>query len=362
METPDPKKPRNTNRVFGSIADKIASTSNLVRDKTGKINSKVHEHWHKPVHVPTKTVDEEFEDLIEELDAIVEAFQEIIKLHKHYIFISTELVQSSQRVANSIQVLSSPATLEPSPKLSGGSKPSMCEKTRSYCATMVEIGICLRESLSSIPQEIDERIQRLLSYLEKIQERVALRDRALMSYDKVYDKFDGMTILSTTNEFTPKQKQEYFSLEKKLVELKKVYDQHNLLLKAELPSFFMFVRSFIEPMMLFIFYIQLTAAYQAQSNVGSVQQDFEEGGLDLLLPGDRDVKRLSAARGDCDDLHHNSNTGYCRALFDFCSIADLDLEFKKGDLIKLHSCEGEWWTGLLDDKEGIFPSVYVQRI
>ncbi|GEQ71847.1 hypothetical protein JCM33374_g5533 [Metschnikowia sp. JCM 33374] len=279
MEKKDPKKSKGCHSVLGTIAGKIASTSHLVRHKTEKINTRVQEHWRKPTHTPTKTVDEEFEDLVEELDAITEACQEIIKLNKHFISTYTEVAQSSQRVANYIQLLSTPGTAEAHTEVQADGIKTLSERTRSYSATMVEIGICLKESLLSIPHHIDERIRVLLSYSEKIHERVALRDKALSLFDRVYDKFDSMTILKTTNEFTAKQNQEYNSLEKKLAQLRRSYDNHNTLLKQELPRFFMLVRSFIEPVIQFLFFVQLTAAYQTHSNLLSIPKTSDENNL-----------------------------------------------------------------------------------
>ncbi|KAF8002372.1 hypothetical protein HF325_003337 [Metschnikowia pulcherrima] len=239
--------------MLGSIAGKIASTSHRVRSKTGRINSRVHEHWRKPAHMPTKTVDEDFEELMEELEAISNSCHDIISVNAQYMSLSTEVIESARRVANSVQ-------------------------------------------------NIDERVKALQNHIDKVQDRVALRDKALLSFDRVYDKFDGMTILSTTSEFTAKQKQEYHSLEKKLVELRRIYEDHNTALKRELPSFFMLVRTFIEPLMQFLFFVQLTAAYQVQSNLLTVSQDLDENASVTPLPLFRINTSRSSLRGQHDNM------------------------------------------------------------
>ncbi|KAM9897560.1 hypothetical protein OXX69_010219 [Metschnikowia pulcherrima] len=390
--------------MLGSIAGKIASTSHRVRSKTGRINSRVHEHWRKPAHMPTKTVDEDFEELMEELEAISNSCHDIISVNAQYMSLSTEVIESARRVANSVQVLSSPGRLESTTVNPNNERAGLCERTRSYAAAMVEIRICLKESLRSIPQNIDERVKALQNHIDKVQDRVALRDKALLSFDRVYDKFDGMTILSTTSEFTAKQKQEYHSLEKKLVELRRIYEDHNTALKRELPSFFMLVRTFIEPLMQFLFFVQLTAAYQVQSNLLTVSQDLDENASVTPLPSFRINTSRSSLRGQHDNmsvvLHENGSHsrsersgkrrkaptmtskqeakrpstarsdesesdnvfGQCRALFNFTSNIDTDLEFEEGDVIKILSCDGDWWAGSLRDKHGFFPGAYVERI
>ena len=43
------------------------------------------------------------------------------------------------------------------------------------------------------------------------------------------------------------------------------------------------------------------------------------------------------------------------AMFPYSSTELGDLTFKQGDVITLVKAEGEWWTGMLDGKTGIFP-------
>ena len=50
------------------------------------------------------------------------------------------------------------------------------------------------------------------------------------------------------------------------------------------------------------------------------------------------------------------------ALFTYSSNEPGDLSFNHGNLITVIKTEGEWWTGTLDGKTGIFPANYVQKI
>ena len=49
----------------------------------------------------------------------------------------------------------------------------------------------------------------------------------------------------------------------------------------------------------------------------------------------------------------------CQAVYDFQAEEEGDLAFSLGDVIDVISKDGEWWTGRLGEKEGIFPANYV---
>jgi len=58
-----------------------------------------------------------------------------------------------------------------------------------------------------------------------------------------------------------------------------------------------------------------------------------------------------------------------KALFDFDAESDDDLAFKKGEIIKIITKDGEgwlkdsgWWEGELNSKTGIFPKEFVEEI
>lgn len=49
------------------------------------------------------------------------------------------------------------------------------------------------------------------------------------------------------------------------------------------------------------------------------------------------------------------------ALFPYTSAEAGDLNFNQGEVILVVKKEGEWWTGVIADRTGIFPSNYVQK-
>lgn len=39
-----------------------------------------------------------------------------------------------------------------------------------------------------------------------------------------------------------------------------------------------------------------------------------------------------------------------------------DLSFEQGETITVIKKDGDWWTGTIDDRSGLFPSNYVQKV
>ncbi|XP_062429849.1 SH3 domain-containing protein 19 isoform X2 [Rhea pennata] len=59
--------------------------------------------------------------------------------------------------------------------------------------------------------------------------------------------------------------------------------------------------------------------------------------------------------------NNRHSTEWCEALHDFTAETKDDLSFKKGDCIQiLEQVDSEWYRGRLNEKEGIFPAVFVQ--
>ncbi|KAM6269736.1 LOW QUALITY PROTEIN: SH3 domain-containing protein 19 [Porphyrio hochstetteri] len=59
--------------------------------------------------------------------------------------------------------------------------------------------------------------------------------------------------------------------------------------------------------------------------------------------------------------NNSCSVDWCEALHDFTAETKDDLSFKKGDYIQiLEQVDSEWYRGRLNEKEGIFPAVFVQ--
>lgn len=61
------------------------------------------------------------------------------------------------------------------------------------------------------------------------------------------------------------------------------------------------------------------------------------------------------------EQNNRHSVEWCEALHDFTAETKDDLSFRKGDYIQiLEQVDSEWYRGRLNDKEGIFPAVFVQ--
>ncbi|NXL58783.1 SH319 protein, partial [Chordeiles acutipennis] len=61
------------------------------------------------------------------------------------------------------------------------------------------------------------------------------------------------------------------------------------------------------------------------------------------------------------NMNNRRSVEWCEALHDFTAETKDDLSFKKGDYIQiLEQVDSEWYRGRLNEKEGIFPAVFVQ--
>ncbi|XP_071112496.1 intersectin-1-like [Haliotis cracherodii] len=53
---------------------------------------------------------------------------------------------------------------------------------------------------------------------------------------------------------------------------------------------------------------------------------------------------------------------YYVAMYSYASEQESDLVFNEGDMIQVTSVEGDWWTGTIGDKTGVFPANYVKKM
>lgn len=52
---------------------------------------------------------------------------------------------------------------------------------------------------------------------------------------------------------------------------------------------------------------------------------------------------------------------YYVALYPYDSAENGDLTFNQGEVILVVKKEGDWWTGNIGDRNGIFPANYVEK-
>jgi len=61
------------------------------------------------------------------------------------------------------------------------------------------------------------------------------------------------------------------------------------------------------------------------------------------------------------DITTDGLNEYYVALYRYESTEAGDLSFNQGEVILVTKKEGEWWTGCIGNKSGIFPSNYVEK-
>lgn len=49
-------------------------------------------------------------------------------------------------------------------------------------------------------------------------------------------------------------------------------------------------------------------------------------------------------------------------MYSYTAAESTDLAFNEGDMIVVTKKEGDWWTGTLGDKSGMFPANYVKKL
>lgn len=52
---------------------------------------------------------------------------------------------------------------------------------------------------------------------------------------------------------------------------------------------------------------------------------------------------------------------YYMALYPYASAEPGDLNFNQGEVILVTKKEGDWWTGSIEDRVGVFPANYVEK-
>merc|ERR1711974_335727 len=52
----------------------------------------------------------------------------------------------------------------------------------------------------------------------------------------------------------------------------------------------------------------------------------------------------------------------CRALYPYDPVENDELRLQEGDVIEIIEEDGDWWKGILNGAEGLFPANYVEKI
>uniref|UniRef100_A0A3P9LV53 SH3 domain-containing protein n=1 Tax=Oryzias latipes TaxID=8090 RepID=A0A3P9LV53_ORYLA len=85
------------------------------------------------------------------------------------------------------------------------------------------------------------------------------------------------------------------------------------------------------------------------------------GGFQLIMQnGFRTVKSPSAGYPPLQLNPSNHDSVEYLAMYTYESSEQGDLSFQQGDIVMVTRKEGDWWTGTVGGKTGVFPSNYVK--
>ncbi|QFZ25632.1 hypothetical protein EJF18_10735 [Clavispora lusitaniae] len=331
------------------------------------------------MRLATSTVDEEFEELLLQLNAIESHGKKVLKIMSSYQdSVNAWLIHMERIVSNVKSIFEVDDDTE--------SQKHILERTVHYEKVIESLRLSIDEIFNTVPVVLAERVKILLAHISVLRGEIRKRDIALVDYDKIYDKFDTMSISKAAGNMTMKQSQQYFATERKMELSKLEYEKHNMALKKELPCFIYFAKSFMKEAFTFIFYTQINVANQIDSDLRLLQDEFA---TDIIEPsikefGEKLVEEFnennffeqpkvtlvaSTEASPCGEknatntiIHPVTSLGYYRAAFKFTAQEVNDLSFKKGDVVKVIEKKGEWWKGELNGKSGMFPSNYVKKL
>lgn len=341
------------------------------------------------LNLSTVTIDEEFEEMLVELNHQEALCKEFVELVHHYQACSLDMLERSFKVGDSMKQLFHPLFAKSNEPLDSSCDPLV--NCKRYVAIIEESMLSLKETFSTIPDTIDTKFYHIFGWFDAIRKNIRKRDMALLDYDKVLDKFDPLSIKKSTGSLSTKQTKQYNILETQVDHFKLEYDKLNNMLKTELPYFFKLVSIFMDLMLQYVFYLQLTNTYQFNRSLltlsipmGFTKEEVadEEFGGKLVESSDAAkiedhalgiisfrkiylellVYTHSAAKPGNSRINFDPYFNYCVALFNFSAQSLGDLEFRKGDIIKVILPVGEWWQGELGDAVGMFPSNYVKMV
>lgn len=337
----------------------------------------------------TMIVDEEFEKLLEKLDHYESMCKEFIELIHHYQTCSLDMLECSLRVGNSVKQLFHPLLGIPNEAVGSYSEPLV--NSKRYVTIIEDSMLSLKDTFSTIPHTIDTKFYHILGCFDAIRKNIRKREIAVLDYAKVLEKFDRIFIKKSTGTLSIKQAQQYQSLEKQVDHFKAGYDELNSMLKIEFPYFFKLLSRYMDIMLQYVFYLQLTNTYQFNKSLLTLstpmrfeKEDISDVEFARKLVESSDIAKMedpvlgiisfykmhlglliytqNPANGENSGINFDPYFNYCVALFDFSAVSVGDLDFRKGEIIKVILTVGEWWQGELGDAVGMFPSNYVKMM
>lgn len=346
------------------------------------------------LRLATSTVDEEFEELLTQLNTLELHGKKILRLLCVYQGAVHMCLENLEKVILNVRSI---IDLKPDER-KAVPRATLLLRIIHLQNVLETLRLSIGEIFSTVPVVLEERVKTLLNRILTLRNQIRKRDLALVDYDKVFDKFDTMTISKAAGNMTIKQSQHYFATERKLEAFRLEYDKYNSALKKEMPCFIYFGRRFMDEAFTFIFYTQVNVASQIDSDLHVLLPEFADVLLGLpvhefatiltekfnednlfeapqfnFLTEDTPQqpcieKSVETSRLPCVESSNitivpvtHPQPEYYEALYDFTAQQDDDISFNKADIIAVFEKSGEWWRGSIDGNSGMFPSNYVKK-
>ncbi|CAH2355318.1 hypothetical protein CLIB1423_24S00980 [[Candida] railenensis] len=329
-----------------------------------------------------KTIDPEFDKMVEEFELVVQQFNVLNLNCKNYVDGVQNLLALGQSIGILIKDLYNP-TLKVKDSHFYQQTPvieeelDLWKEIGAFSDLISNVELSIRDEIewlqfkcSSTVKEVKLIAQNIASY------SMRKRNRAIYELDSSRRKL-GQFSSDTQGELSSRQQKVLQHYEEELERNEETYTSINVLLKLELPIFFELVNQVMELFQQVAYYIQLMVVYQFKNNISNETKDLWD--LDRKVNVKAFNYQLQAAIDGAKQLKiikfrdnfffdslmsrpANESNRMCEAIFSFEAQNEGDLTIKKGDIISLLDTKTYWYKGTLDGKVGIFPYNYVKFI
>lgn len=320
----------------------------------------------------TRSVDEDFERLVDEMDFIERHCGLVGRAVEGYRARMMEVFGLCDSIARFHRTLFDEGLFEDP---GGHEEPFLPQKRSTEYAKAIALARASVDALTAhFAGNIAKRMNVLLVYISRAKLRVRRRNSALRELDHVLEKLDVLAITKASGTLTTRETQKTYSLERRSKVLRGEFDAQNDLLKTEMPRFLELAHECVAATVAWVVCVDchayeliwrclLLLGPEFSFTEEEVMLSFFHARLagSLVLPpspglGITGYKQVGLRK----ELTAQTPSRFCRALYDFRPQEATDLSFKQGDIIRILNDEGTWWKGELDGAEGSFPSTYVE--
>lgn len=250
----------------------------------------------------------------------------------------------------------------------------------------------LKNNLKEKIDEFNKRMDHILNQLLKITKNLQkiIKERGYLEID-IRKFFSENKKLKLKPQMSDKEYKKVFENDRKIQEIRDKFNQFESLLKAELPSFMIYISSIAKEISKIIVCYMHDLYHTLYSSLVVIQNRFPNIKMDNIY-FENDSKKILDVQGQirvqiesmgffksaasiyntvalmdaCTNgsnpitkWEHQPATKQGTAMYDFAGESASDLAFHKGDVVTvLQEDDSGWWKGRLGGRIGYFPSNY----